>query len=338
MNKAHAVSHIQKTFTSGTIPPNVKLKNFLKSKRFFGRFAQKALGSNICAHVGTFNYEIGGKSRNIVFNGRNLQFNAIYGSRYRYGYELETALLIAILCNDSSSFWDIGANWGYFSLLAASLPDFTGTIEAFEPNPRTFPDLCSTVQQAGLEKRVRCHNLGAGAASCEMKLEEADNFNTGLSRLVTSGKGTKIQVITLDEFISSPPRLIKIDAEEMELDILRGAPRLLNEDRPFLIFENFCHFRKPSLTFEPISFLNLHGYGIYVPVLRFKIEGCIVTATYGSDYNSLFENDPSPLLSLIKLNPENRFLFADQLNLLAVHESKLPELSTLGLFNSGDDL
>ncbi|MHB1080819.1 MAG: FkbM family methyltransferase [Prosthecobacter sp.] len=338
MNKAYAVRHIQKTFTSGTIPSNVKLKNFLKSKRFLGRFAQKALGSNFCSHTGSFNYLTGGEPKKILFNGRNLQFNAIYGSRYRYGYELETALLIAILCNDKSSFWDIGANWGYFSLLAASLPDFTGTVEAFEPNPRTFPDLCSTVKQAGLERRVRCHNLGAGDATCEMELEETDKFNTGLSRLVSGGKGTKIQVIALDEFVSSPPRLIKIDAEEMELVILRGAPRLLKEDRPFLIFENFSHFKNPSLTCEPINFLNLRGYEVYVPFLRFSIEGCTVTATYGSDYNSLFEGDPSPLLGLIKLNPENRFLFANQLNLLAVHESKLPELASLDLLPSSDDV
>lgn len=331
MLNEQAIEHVRGTFTGGTVPKNVAAGNYLGQKRVLRRFTRFALGSSLFSAEGSFNYRIGSEVKRITFNGRNLQFRAIYDPHYKHGYEIETALLVANLCRDQRAFWDIGANWGYFSLLTASLPDFGGRIEAFEPNPRTFQDLRATVEQASLSGRIQCHNLGAGSQCCEMTVAESDQFNSGLSQLASEGGGEKVPVTTLDEFKGPPPGFIKIDAEGMEFDILKGAVRVMREARPYLLFENFADYRNPASTCQPVDFLQAQGYKVFIPYLRFKAGQRMVSATYGSDYNSLFEQDGRPRLGLIELKPENRFLYGNQLNLLAVHGAREAELQAGGL-------
>lgn len=331
MLNEQAIDHVRATFTAGKPPKNVRASNYFGQHRILRRFTRFALGSRLFSAAGSFSYRLNGEQKRIEFNGRNLQFHAIYDLQYRNGYEIETALLLAHLCCDNEAFWDIGANWGYFSLLAASLPDFFGKIEAFEPNPRTFNDLVSTVNQAGLTARIHNHNLGAGSRCCEMVVAETDQFTSGLSKLATNGSGAKIPVTTLDEFKAPQPGFIKIDAEGMELDILKGATRLMREAKPFLAFENFADYLAPTETLLPIEFLQANGYEVFIPVLHFNIHHANLLATYGSDYNSLFESDARPRLHLVQLNPEKRFLYAHQLNLLGVHVSRLADLRARGL-------
>src|SRR5262245_56723365 len=52
----------------------------------------------------------------------------------------ETALVQAIL-KPGMSFVDVGANWGYFTLLAAHKVGVKGRVVSLEPDPRLFPVL-----------------------------------------------------------------------------------------------------------------------------------------------------------------------------------------------------
>ena len=47
-------------------------------------------------------------------------------------------------------FYDIGSNWGWFTMHVASRPGFRGKIHAFEPFASSYADLCDLVRQAGL--------------------------------------------------------------------------------------------------------------------------------------------------------------------------------------------
>lgn len=285
--------------------------------------------------VGRFIYERTGQRYSVKFNGRNLQFHALYEEHYRFGYELETALLIATLCSGNASFFDIGSNWGYFSLLAASLPEFSGDIYAFEPNPSTFADLNSTLVQAQLNSRVKSCNLGIGRTECELTVTEADPFNTGLSRLAADGIGRKIPVKPLDNLNFARPGFIKIDAEGMEQEILAGATRTLAEDKPFVVLENFLDYEDASKTYAPIQFLIEHDYHVFIPVLDFSIKGSSVLATYAWNYTALVSCNGAPRLGVVELSIQRRFLLGQQLNLLAVHVSKIQEFWNTGIKDFG---
>jgi hypothetical protein len=96
-----------------------------------------------------------------------------------------------------------------------------------------------------------------------------------------------------------------------------------------IVFENFLDYLEPSNTFAPIEFLNRHQYKVFVPTLNFNRGSYSVAATYGSDYNSLFEIDSAPRLGLVELHSHTRFLFARQLNLFAVSVEREDEISNL---------
>ena len=175
---------------------------------FIRRYQRLPVGLFFLPADGRFSYLRGGERRTIKFNGRNLQFHALYESHYRYGYELETAMLMARLCRGNTAFFDIGSNWGYFSLLVATLPEYAGAIYAFEPNPSTFVDLTQTIEQAAVKSRVTACNLGVGHIECEMTVAEADRFNTGISRLTAEGGGRKIPVKPVDALAFGVPGFI----------------------------------------------------------------------------------------------------------------------------------
>lgn len=325
------ITAIRETFRAATAPANVRAAAQFGRKFFLRRFTNFALGSGMFSTQGSFEYCAGGKTSRVRYDGRNLQFRALYDETYQHGYEIETGWLMKKLCRGSGAFWDVGANWGYFTLLAAAFPDFQGSIAAFEPNPNTFRDLTSVVQQTGMSGRIQLLNQGVGATACDMVVAESDRFNSGLSQLKASGAGKKIPVVTLDSVTVGTPQFIKVDAEGMELDILRGASKTMATAKPFIVFENFLETGDAAKTFAPMEFLRGQNYKTFIPVLRFCIAGRMVSVSYGHDYNPLFAADPAPELCLYELKDDERFLLPWQLNLLGVHAGRVEELWASGL-------
>jgi FkbM family methyltransferase len=305
---------------------NMRITRFVRTSH--ARVRNHVFGSSLIGHNGKVAYNCNGKLSEIEFDGRNAQFHALYERHFQNGYEFETAVLITRLTKGSNVFYDVGANWGYFSLLLAGLPDFRGPIFAFEPNPTAYRDLTSTVQQAGLDQRITALDYGLGRAEGELYLEEAEKFKTGLARLSGSGSGRKVVVHTLDTLKFQPADVIKIDAEGMESDILIGGERTLKEHRPFIVFENFLHFDDPPRTWSPLSILKDKGYKVFNPALIFRHAKGPVLASYGDSIDSLLDFDPNPKTALIETTMINRFLMRQQLNLFACHESRVSELST----------
>jgi FkbM family methyltransferase len=328
-------NYVRNVFRLTKMPGNVQTSHWYDNMRITrfvrtsdARLRNYMFGSSLISHYGKFAYNCDGKVSEIEFNGRNAQFHALYEQHYKKGYEFETAVLITRLTNGSKVFYDVGANWGYFSLLVASLPNFHGRIFAFEPNPTAYSDLTSTVQQAGLEQRITALNHGLGCVEGELYLEEAEKFKTGLARLSTSGSGSKVPVHTLDSLKLQPADVIKIDAEGMESDILIGGERTLREHRPFVVFENFLSFDDPNQTWSSLSILKDQGYRVFNPALIFRYGNGTVLASYGDSIDSLLDFDPNPKTALIETTTTNRFLMRQQINLFACHESRFSELST----------
>ncbi len=83
--------------------------------------------------TGEFQYEREGEKIPIRFRGMNTQFVALNRTVFKYGYEIETAMTLDVLAKGDAVFYDIGSNWGYFSLYLASKSNYTVRIFAFEP-------------------------------------------------------------------------------------------------------------------------------------------------------------------------------------------------------------
>lgn len=141
----------------------------------------------------------------------------------------------------SSVVWDIGANCGVFAFGCAG----ARSIVAVEPDPF----LCHVVQRSMALNGVAV-GLVAAAASSAVGLAEfsiaargrASNHLTRVGgRSQAGGERARILVptITLDGLldVSAPPTLLKIDVEGAEVDVLRGARRVLSEARPAIHLE-----------------------------------------------------------------------------------------------------
>src|SRR5690606_28293792 len=83
--------------------------------------------------------------------------------------------------------------------------------------------------------------LGASPGTATLHLSDVtDSSNSLLEGFRPSQRGLDVPIETLDDYVAAapaPPRLLKIDTEATEPDVLRGAERFLRDQRPWLICE-----------------------------------------------------------------------------------------------------
>ena len=152
---------------------------------------------------------------------------------------LETSLIAEIL-KPGEVFVDVGANIGYFTLLASQRVGAVGRVIAVEANPRTFKLLDVNVRLNGCTN-VDLHHVAAGEAAGFATMFEREAGNAGGDQVDFAGGAApgSIPVERLDALVGDlPVRLIKLDIEGAEAKALRGATGLLERgDAPDLVFE-----------------------------------------------------------------------------------------------------
>lgn len=284
------------------------------SKRFVGKPAKrlfKLLTKRGVGGEGSFVLDIGGQCRHVRFNARNTQFGALYLPQSLPVYEPETSALLDRLVADGDVFLDVGANWGWYSLLIASRPGFAGTVHAFEPFPSTFVDLAAVVDQAGLARTIHCHEVALADKSGTLDMGFSDGIQSGLARLGEKG-GVTVRLARLDDLDLPAPDVVKIDAEDHELEVLRGAERTIATARPVIVFENWLHRDRTELTLAPIRFLAERGYRFFYPGWVSKDADCVVS-----------ELTLPPVLALVPMLVAQRFQLPSQLNIVAVPRDRV---------------
>lgn len=175
-------------------------------------------------------------------------------------YELELLESIAMDLREGDVVVDAGANIGNHSVYLAGV--LGCHVEAFEAVKATADLLEQNILLNGLEGRVTVHRQALGAGRQRAKIAEYNPSNVGGTSLAIAADG-EISVAPLDEIgIRRPVRLIKIDVEGMDLDVLRGAKTIISEDRPWIVCE-----AGSSQQFQAVSnFLSGAGYqfvGVY---------------------------------------------------------------------------
>lgn len=130
---------------------------------------------------------------------------------------------------------DAGANIGNHTLFFAKI--LGCRVVAFEPIEVTADLLRENVRANGLEDRVRVMQFALGEGDAMATIASSDPANLGGTTLSVDAGG-EIEVRSLDEVDTGHPvRLIKVDVEGMDLAVLKGARRLLERDRPWVLCE-----------------------------------------------------------------------------------------------------
>lgn len=187
-------------------------------------------------------------------------------------YELEMLadMMLRVAAGDLCI--DCGANIGNHAVFLAGAAD--ATVIALEPLRHCFDILDRNVALNELDHRILPLNTACGAEHATGTVVNGSPTNLGQTRIVTppTGMGAEIAIIPLDALdLTAPVRLLKIDVEGMEADVLRGATRILKEDSPTIYVE--------AQTDEALAEISMavKPFG-YVPAIRFN-----ATPTYRFD-------------------------------------------------------
>ncbi|UFN50973.1 FkbM family methyltransferase [Roseomonas sp. OT10] len=181
----------------------------------------------------------------------------------------ETDFILAVL-EPGDGFIDVGADIGWFSVLAAQAVGPRGRVHAFEPRADLAGRLRQSIADNGFEDRCRVEMIALGAEEGAIDLAWVpDERNPGHSFIVPRSmpEGAvslgRVPVRPLDALgLDGPVRLIKIDVEGAEPLVLRGAQGLIARDRPILLIELFPYWLgRVSGTTADALLTQLRGWG-----------------------------------------------------------------------------
>ncbi len=157
--------------------------------------------------------------------GASVYFNAIEPE--------QTAAMVDIL-RPGDVFFDIGANAGYYSILASRLVG-KGTVAALEPLPRNLAYLQRHVELNKADN-VRVMAFACSDTNGTAAFELGENIAMGhLSEARRGGVSLLVPTITLDslsETTELAPNVIKIDVEGAEMQVLIGGEITLRRHSP----------------------------------------------------------------------------------------------------------
>lgn len=185
-------------------------------------------------------WTIAGEGRIQRGEGKGLRFDA---TNCNPGFLTGTSMpdeqsLVADSLKEGDVFYDLGANAGFYAVIAAREVGSDGHVYAFEPTPELADRVRYNADINGFEnltvvEAAVCNQNG----QIEFGSEGFDVKNS--INLADSENTIEVRAITLDEWAKAqrPPDLIMIDIEGAELDALRGAIALIREHRPIMMVE-----------------------------------------------------------------------------------------------------
>ena len=166
----------------------------------------------------------------------------------RFGFiEESVASFIINFASKGDCLIDIGAHFGFFSLLMGDVVGKDGSVHSFEPTPSTFLVLenntkfdCNIFINRNaiwdFNKVIELNDYGLTSSAFNSINESRDKKNDAE---IPKTK-IKVNAIKLDDYVRDHcivPKLIKIDAESAEYQVLKGMDNILSKMDPLLCIE-----------------------------------------------------------------------------------------------------
>ena len=157
-------------------------------------------------------------------------------------YELELQNAIIHELKEGHVFYDVGANGGFFCLVAAKRMGPSGKIVAIEPHPKSTDEIRKQLAHCGYLN----HSVVTAAVSDrEGRDELADDTVSHMASLTSLEPDARpkftieVPTVTLDQMVKEhgAPDVLKLDMEGAEIMALRGADLLLRQHAPVLLVE-----------------------------------------------------------------------------------------------------
>jgi FkbM family methyltransferase len=207
--------------------------------RFFGRLqwvpvigpVVRFVGTRLVSGRGTMKYGVGA---GLQFDATGLAPGFVLGTTDPLEQEALTRYLLP-----GGVFYDIGANVGFFCVLAARLVGDHGKVYAFEPHPKYAARLRANAAANGFTW-VEVVEAAASDADGETTLN-LEGLSCPSIAFGAAGQGVRVPTVTVDRLIRErgfrPPRYVVIDAEGAEMRVLSGMLDTLRTHRPVVLTE-----------------------------------------------------------------------------------------------------
>ena len=166
----------------------------------------------------------------------------------RYGFFGEgLTRMLLIHLKPGMTFFDVGAQLGYFTLLAAWLVGESGHVHSFEPTPSTFALLeLNARSKPNIHLNRVAVASGSGTAVFNDYGPSFSAFNSIYDAKLPEQAGPadpdrfEIETISIDQYLAETdvvPDFVKIDAENADYDILTGMEETLKKHQPVMSVE-----------------------------------------------------------------------------------------------------
>lgn len=191
---------------------------------------------------------------------------------YQFGiYEIGTLHIVRACLRRGDCFLDVGSNVGLMTVTAAFSVGATGKVYAFEPEPRVRNLIYKNIELNQL-KNVTVLDFALGTVNETKKLYLQDEISLGSATLLKPAderEGFEVKVRKLADFISAQDlpsiRMIKIDAEGWEFQVLQGARQLLGSPEAPILCVEYSKFSHEDSEIQDIyQFVStVNNYQVY---------------------------------------------------------------------------
>lgn len=166
---------------------------------------------------------------------------------------------------------DVGANVGYYTLIAGRLVGERGRVFAFEPEPEAFSWLQRNVRLNGLENVVLEQKAVSNeAGSLRLYLAERNRGDHRIFQLEGEERPyVDVEAVTLDDYFGdrvSDVDFVKIDTQGAEMVILQGMEGILAQSEDLVLAVEYWPKGLHEFGFEPFAMLDLlesHGFRFF---------------------------------------------------------------------------
>jgi FkbM family methyltransferase len=183
--------------------------------------------------------------------------------------ETETRLFSSLV-KEGMTVVDIGANIGYYTLLAARLVGPEGRVHAFEPSPENFALLSRNVDVNGYKNVVLIPKaVSDRSGTATLRIDRASSGGHSLSNFRGGADSIEVETISLDDYFANGTEtvgVLKMDAEGAEVAILDGMSALLTRNPNLTLLTEFFPRAVQGLGYVPEDYIRelaRSGFRIY---------------------------------------------------------------------------
>jgi FkbM family methyltransferase len=204
------------------------------------------------------------------FKSKTSDFHGYPFSVHGYYHWHNWAIALA-LCSSGDNIIEIGGNIGTETVGFSDIVGQSGNVFVFEPLPSNIDRLIDTMKINNFPNVILCpYAVSNENGKLNFAIPYSKNLS-GIGHIVRSNnissQVVEVYCVTLDfvEYLIEPAKVIFMDVEGEEINILKGAKNYLNKNRPYLVLEaDPKHLArggfKPADLFDTINELSYEPY------------------------------------------------------------------------------